>query len=137
MSRGATHVIQQSVQFSAAPATLYTLFADSMAHSAATGMPAKISRKVGGEWSAFGGMIHGRNLVLIPGRMIVQTWRGLWKKSSPDSILIVTFSKASRGGRVHLTHVKVPSYDQKGVRQGWPKYYWKPWRAYLAKRKRA
>jgi hypothetical protein len=48
---------------------------DSTQHTAATGMPAKISREVGGKWSAFGGMILGKNLVLIPNRMIVETWR--------------------------------------------------------------
>jgi hypothetical protein len=30
--------------------------------------------------------------------------------------------------------VGVPAYDQKGVREGWPKYYWRPWKKYLAKR---
>jgi len=28
--------------------------------------------------------------------------------------------------------VDVPQYDQKGVTQGWPQYYWKPWKKYLA-----
>jgi len=30
-------------------------------------------------------------------------------------------------------HVGVPAYDHKGVREGWPKYYWKPWKKYLLK----
>jgi hypothetical protein len=57
----------------ATPAKLYELFVNSAKHTAATGMPAKISPKAGGKWSAFGGMILGKNLVLIPNRMIVQT----------------------------------------------------------------
>ncbi len=52
-----TPVIEQFVSFQATPAKLYELFMDSAKHSAATGMPAKVSRKVGGKWSAFGGMI--------------------------------------------------------------------------------
>jgi len=56
-----TSVIEQSVSFPKVdPADLYELFMDSAKHSAATGMPAKISRKVGGKWSAFGGMILGK-----------------------------------------------------------------------------
>ena len=38
----------------ATPAKLYGLFMDSAKHTAATGAPAKISRKVGGTWTAFG-----------------------------------------------------------------------------------
>jgi activator of HSP90 ATPase len=71
-----TPVIQAGAIFhNATPAMLYELFMDSAKHSAATGMPAKISAKVGGKWSAFGGMIHGKTLALVPNKMTVQTWR--------------------------------------------------------------
>jgi activator of HSP90 ATPase len=120
--RGATvtPVIEQTVAFSVTPAKLYDLFMDSAKHTAATGMPAKISPKVGGKWSAFGGMILGKNLALIPNRMIVQSWRSAeWKKADPDSILIVSFEKAAGGqGQVHLVHVGVPQYDHAGVTKG-------------------
>jgi activator of HSP90 ATPase len=133
-----TPVVEQSVSFRATPAKLYELFMNSAKHTAATGMPAKISPKVGGKWSAFGGMILGRNLVLIPNRMIVQTWRSsAWKKADPDSILVVRFEKATGGkATVHLVHIGVPKYDHKGVTQGWVKYYWEPWKEYLAGRMR-
>ena len=111
---------------------------DSAKHTAATGAPAKISSKLGGKWSAFGGMILGKNLVLIPNRMVVQTWRSSeWKKADPDSILIVNFEKSGGGGaQVDLVHVGVPPYDHDGVTQGWVKYYWEPWKAYLGALKR-
>jgi activator of HSP90 ATPase len=132
-----TPVIEQSVSFIATPAKLYELFMDSAKHSAATGMPANVSRKVGGKWSAFGGMILGKNLVLIPNRRIVQSWRSSeWKKADPDSILVVGFEKTAGGDTtVHLVHVGVPSYDHQGVTQGWVKFYWDPWKEYLAARK--
>jgi len=133
-----TPVIEQSVSFNATPAKLYELFMDSAKHSAATGMPAKVSRKVGGKWSAFGGMILGKNLLLIPNRRIVQAWRSSeWKKADPDSLLVVGFEKAvGSDTTVHLVHVGVPSYDHQGVTQGWVKFYWDPWKVYLAARKR-
>ena len=129
-----TSVIHSSAVFpKATPALLYSFFVDSAQHTAATGMPAKVSRKPGGKWSAFGGMIHGRNLLLVPNRLIVQVWRSAqWKKSDPDSILVVAFEKAAKGTRVELTHVGVPKHDQRGVTKGWPKYYWEPWRKYLS-----
>jgi len=121
------------------PAKLYELFMDSAKHTAATGAPAKISRKVGGKWTAFGGMLLGKNLVLIPNRMIVQTWRSSeWKKKDPDSILVVSFEKSVGGGaQAELVHIGVPEYDRAGVTKGWIQYYWEPWNAYLTARKRA
>jgi activator of HSP90 ATPase len=132
-----TPVIEQVVSFKKiSPADLYELFMDSAKHSAATGMPAKISRMVGGKWSAFGGMISGMNLVLVPGRMIVQAWRSSkFKKADPDSVLVVSFEKTATGARVHLVHVGVPAHDHKGVTNGWKKYYWEPWKKYFSQRK--
>ena len=134
-----TPVIQAGAIFhNATPAMLYELFMDSEKHSAATGMPAKINPKVGGKWSAFGGMIGGKTLALVPDRMIVQSWRSsAWKKANPDSILVAQFEKSASGGAtVYLTHIGVPEHDHKGVTQGWIKYYWDPWRKYLKGRKR-
>jgi len=134
-----TPVIQAGASYhNATPAMLYELFMDSAKHSAATGMPAKISAKVGGKWSAFGGMIHGKTLALVPNQMIVQTWRSTgWKKTDPDSIVVAQFEKSASGGAtVYLTHIGVPEHDHKGVTQGWIKYYWDPWRKYFKGQKR-
>lgn len=129
-----TKPIMQSVTFKASPEELFALFTDSKKHSAATGAKASVSSKAGAKWTAFDGMLSGKNLALVPGRMIVQAWRAShWKDSDLDSILVLTFSRAAGGGKVDLVHVGVPQHDHKGVTQGWPKYYWKPWKAYLKK----
>ena len=128
-----TKAIQQAVEFKATPQTLYEMYIDSAKHSKATGMPAKLGRKAGATFSAFGGAIGGRNLAVVPGKMIVQAWRAAhWKKTDLDSILVITFSKSRKGGRVDLAHSNVPEHDHKGVTNGWKSYYWKPWRKYLA-----
>ncbi len=130
-----TRSIQQSVTFNASPERLFALYIDSKQHSAATQGKATVNRRPGSRFTAFGGMLWGRMLAVVPGRMIVQTWRGSkWKKGELDSILILTFTKAGRGGRVDLAHVHVPARDQSGIRRGWHKYYWRPWRAYLRAR---
>lgn len=130
-----TKAIQQSVKFTASPETLFEMYMDSDRHTQATGMPAKLGRKAGGEFTAFGGMLVGKNLLIVPKKMIVQSWRSsAWKKTDSDSILILTFSKSASGARVDLVHVNVPAHDHQGVTEGWKKYYWNPWRAYLAKR---
>jgi activator of HSP90 ATPase len=133
-----TPTIQLSVEFPVSPAVLFEMYLDSKKHSAATGGRARMSRKVGGTFTAWGGQLRGKNLVIIPKRMIVQTWRSTnFKKSDADSILVLTFSKTATGGRVDLVHAGVAKQDHAGVNEGWPKYYWKPWRAYLAKRGKA
>jgi len=127
-----TPAIQQSVEFDVSPETLYELYLDSKQHSQATGAPAKTSRKVGGAFTAFGGQLKGENLLLVPNKMIVQTWRAAgWKNTDADSILVISFSKTKTGARVDLVHVNVPEYDHQGVTDGWHHYYWEPWRVYL------
>jgi activator of HSP90 ATPase len=104
-----------SVYPTATPALLYSFFMNSAKHTAATGMPAKISGKVGGKWSAFGGMIFGKNLALIPNRRIVQTWRSAkWKKADPDSILVVNFEKSfGAARRLNSTTLACPNTTTK------------------------
>jgi activator of HSP90 ATPase len=130
-----TRAIQQSIVLKASPEELFETFLDSKKHTAATGMPAKVSRRTGGAFSAFGGKILGRTLMTVPGKMIVQSWRAShWKDEDLDSILVLRFTKAPSGGRIDLVHAGVPEHDHKGVTEGWPTFYWKPWKAYLAGR---
>ena len=67
-----TPVIQQSVLFRTSPQVLFDLYLDSRRHSLSTGAPASISRKVGGKFKAFEGQLEGRNLLIVPGKQIVQ-----------------------------------------------------------------
>ncbi len=128
-----TPIVQQRVRFLASPQTLFDLYLDSRKHSLSTGAPATISRKEGGKFTAFGGQLGGRNLLIVPGKQIVQLWRATHWKSEDWSILILTFSRTSGGAQIDLVHVGVPQYDHKGVSNGWPRYYWKPWKKFLAK----
>ena len=127
--------IQQSVKFSASSQRLFNIYMDSRRHGVPTNSRASVSRKVGGKFSAFDGALTGRMLAIVPNRMIVQTWRGSnWKKTDPDSILILTFSRAPGGTRVNLVHANIPDPRHASIQKGWTTYYWKPWRTYLRRR---
>lgn len=128
-----TPLIQQTVRFRATPTTLFNLYLDSRKHTLATGAPAKVSRKAGGKFSAFGGRIGGKTLAIEPGKRVTQLWRAKHWKKEDWSVLVLTFTKVAGGAQVDLIHIGVPHYDQKGVRKGWPNYYWRPWKKYLAK----
>jgi activator of HSP90 ATPase len=133
-----TPTIQQSVRLPASPKQLFDTYLDSKKHSGVTGGKARISRKAGAKFTAWNGVLSGKNLLVVPSRMIVQAWRSVhFKRSNPDSILILEFSKAPGGGRIDLVHVNVPPQDHKGVKGGWPKYYWKPWKKYLLAKKKS
>ena len=128
-----TPIIQQTVRFRTSPRALFDLYVDAKKHSASTGARATTSRKVGGKFTAFDGKIAGKNLLIVPGRQIVQFWRATHWRKEDWSILVLTFSRAAGGGQVDLVHIGVPAYDHKGVRKGWPKYYWRPWKKFLSR----
>ena len=79
------------------------MLANSKKHQSLSGMPAKISKRVGGKFTAWGSHLTGVNLVLKPGKKIVQAWRatGWW----PDhySIAIFDISKARGGSKLKFT----------------------------------
>lgn len=129
-----TPVIQQSVRFRTTPQALFDLYIDSKKHGRATGASARISRKVGGKFTAFDGQLAGKNLHLVPGKQIVQLWRATHWKKDDWSVLVLNFSGVAGGAQIDLVHIGVPTYDHKGVRQGWPKYYWRPWKKYLSQK---
>jgi len=120
----------------AKPEKLFAMYLNAKSHAAFTGAPAKIQAKAGAAFSAFGGILTGKMLHVDKRGLIVQTWRsGNWPKNAIDSILTLTFWPEGSGTRIELIHANVPLSDFAGISQGWEKYYWTPWRAYLEARK--
>lgn len=126
--------IKQTVTLPAPAASLYRMYLNPKTHRAITGGKVIVSARRGSKFSAFGGLLRGRTLDTVPGRLIVQAWRSAnFHKTDVDSTLILRFIPMGRKGRIVLTHVNVPEQDHRGVTNGWKKYYWQPWRAYLAR----
>lgn len=124
--------IQQTVRFGVSPERLFDIYMDSKKHAATTDSTAAVSRKVGGSFAAFKGGVRGKNLAIVPRRLIVQAARGAgWTRSELDSILILKFDRARGGGRIRLVHANVPDRYHAMIKRGWNEYYWKRWRAYL------
>lgn len=126
--------IIQKVQFKATPKELYDIFLDSKKHTEATGGKATASNKIGGSFKAWDGYHWGKNLMLSPGKLIVQSWRNLdFKKGEPDSVIILGFAKKGSGAELTMVHAALP--DRMGdLAQGWREYYWKPFKKYLTKK---
>ena len=127
------NVIRQTVVLPASAETLFEMFLDPAMHQAITGAPVDIGDKRGSKFKAFDGALTGTILEVLKPRLIIQSWRSkVFKAEDPDSTLILSFTPEADEGRIDLIHLDVPDHDYDGVTQGWEKYYWAPWRAYLA-----
>jgi activator of HSP90 ATPase len=128
-------VIQQSVALPAPPERLYTMYLDPVEHGAFTGFPVTIGEKPGATFEAFGGQLSGTVVAVVPSRLIVQSWRSVkFNANDSDSTLVLSFSSVEGQpgqGQIDLVHVNVPPHDYQDVVEGWQRYYWSPWRAYL------
>lgn len=130
--------VHLAVKLPALPGALYDQYLNSKTHAAITGAPVSIAPRAGAKFRAFGGVLQGTILQVVPKRLIVQSWRAKshWKATDIDSTLILTFWPDGRGARIELIHANVADHDFAGVSQGWEQYYWAPWRKYLLEHKR-
>ena len=121
-----TRTLQQTVTFRARPMDVYEMIMNSKKHTSLSGQKAKISRRVGGQFSAWNGHLAGFNLALKPGEKIVQAWRatGWW----PDhySIAIFDLLKVPGGTKLKFTQIGIPPDRYSGHYRGWIETYWTP-----------
>ncbi len=129
-----TRTIRQKVEFGASPHEVYEALMDQRKHSKFTGSPAKISREAGGEFTAYDDSIRGRNIELIPDKLIVQDWfceTDGWPEGHFSRVSIMLRQKP-RGGCVldfRQAGVPVAAYDE--ISEGWKEYYWEPMKKML------
>lgn len=127
-----TRTFRQTVTIKAAPKVVYEALMDQKKHARFSGAPAKISRKVGGLFSAYGGFCLGVTLELVENRKIVQAWRA---KDWPEGHLsTATFDLAKApGGATKLTFTQsgVPENEHAHMKTGWPEHYWVPMKKML------
>jgi activator of HSP90 ATPase len=130
-------VIQHTISLPAKPDRLYDMYMNPDIHASFTGEKVVISPEANSLFQAFGGMIFGKTLSVVPGRQIIQSWRSKeWKESDRDSILILNFLPDGDSGKIELIHVNVADGDFDDVNKGWLEYYWKPWKEYLRNEKK-
>jgi activator of HSP90 ATPase len=118
------------------PGQLYELYMDAKLHTLVTNHATKISKEEGAPFSAFRGSLSGKNLKLVPGKLIVQTWRANdWKKSDLDSIFMLQLEKNGKDAILTMVHANLPDNQAEAIKSGWTDFYWTPWKAYLAGKK--
>jgi activator of HSP90 ATPase len=133
ISQSFAATIEQSIKFvNTTPERLYQIYMSSTEHSAFTGAPAVIDPRVGGTMTIFGGHGFGKFFELVPGRLIVQSWRGRhFSDNDLDTTLILTFRKIDGGAEIDMTQTNVPDEMERSISSSWKENYWAPLKDYV------
>jgi uncharacterized protein YndB with AHSA1/START domain len=123
--------IHHEVTFDAPPAKVYRALLDPAQHAKFTGAPAEIGPSPGDVWSAFGGKISGRNIELVDGVRIVQSWRAANWPEGAHSVVKFELTPEGEGTKLVLDHDALADDQVSHIDGGWPKMYWDPLRKYL------
>ncbi len=116
----------------ASPAEIYRAWLDSVTHSEMTGGEATMSDEVGADVSAWDGYITGRNLELVPGERIVQSWRTTeFDDEFEDSIVTIVLQETEDGTLLTLQHSNVPDEHKSYEEGGWQSNYFEPMIVYF------
>lgn len=131
-----TGSIRQTVHLPGPPELVYRTLMSTRGHEAFTGAPARISPRVGGTFTAWGDYIHGQNVVLVPGKRIVQLWQPAEDGWPEDHFSRVEFvlSAAPGGTTLRFSHTRVPMEHVRQLSSGWKESYWAPLTRYLRAR---
>jgi uncharacterized protein YndB with AHSA1/START domain len=117
---------------------VYEAWLDSLGHSQMTGGEASMSDETDAEVSAWDGYISGRNLHLVPGERIVQSWRTTnFSDGHEDSVITVSLEETEEGTLLTLVHSNVPDEQTSYEQGGWETHYFEPMKAYFAARRQA
>ena len=116
--------IHHEVRFSAAPARLYQLLADSSQFAEFTGAPASGDGAEGASFSAFGGFVTGRHLELVPGKRVVQSWRAKNWPEGTHSIVRFELRAEGQGTMLVFDHDAFPEEMKEHLAAGWHTNYW-------------
>lgn len=122
--------IEQKILFRGTTAAeLFDIFLNHKKHSAIHGgATTKISNKEGTHFSLLNGNLTGKNLLIVPKRMIVQAWRGnVWEKDDLDSVLTLVFSDNRTGGQIEMVHAFTPNQ----FTELWNDIYWQPMKDFI------
>ena len=113
---------------------IYEAWLDSAKHTAMTGSPARASRLVGGEFTAWDGYITGKNLLLVENKKIVQSWRSSeFPEEAPDSVLSVLLTEREGITEVELEHRDIPPGQGVQYQSGWIEFYANPMQKFFSK----
>ena len=128
-----TRNLIQELYFNVDPYVFYTALLTKKEHELFTGSEANISDALNTEFSAYSNYIKGRNVLLDPGKLIVQEWRAV-EEHWPDyhySTVQFKLKKLDNGTHLTFIHKGIPELYFESISNGWNDYYWEPLKKYF------
>ncbi len=111
---------------------IYTSWLSSEGHTKMTGGTAKISDKIGDEFTAWDGYIEGKNIELEPYKRILQSWRtSQFLEDEQDSQLEILLNEVDGQTELTLIHTNVPESGEHYIK-GWDESYFQPMKTYFS-----
>jgi activator of HSP90 ATPase len=128
-----TKSIHQEVLIPTAASRLYEALLDSRQFSELTGgAPAEIGKQAGDPFKMFGGAIEGRNVELVPNKLVVQAWRSKAWPAGIYSIVRFELNPAKTGTKLVFDQVGFPEAEHDMLDSGWGKMYWEPLKKFFS-----
>jgi uncharacterized protein YndB with AHSA1/START domain len=94
--------------------------------------PTQIGTEVGGPFVIFLGHIIGRQIELVPNKLIVQAWRVVDWEPGIYSIARFELTETGGGTRIIFDHTGFPKGLGTHLAEGWSDHYWEPLVKFLA-----
>jgi len=129
-----TKTLHQTISFDASPHDIYEALMDTKKHSDFTGAEAKMTRKIGGKFTAWDEWASGENIELVPDQKIVQTWRGSDWPEGHYSKITFEFQKKGDETLLHFTQTGIPEDVYEDVAVGWNDWYWEKLKGYFSEK---
>jgi uncharacterized protein YndB with AHSA1/START domain len=125
MARRPRESFELEIVLAASPEALWAMWLHPVGHGRFTGgAEAIVNDREGEMYSCWNGYIEGRNLTLVPGERIVQSWRTAdFAAADQDSILELHFTPHAGGTHLRLVHRDLPYETGATYRQGWEDHY--------------
>lgn len=132
-----TKTIRQIINFKATPHEVYDILMNEKKHAEITDSEVKMSDKIKGKFSAFGGYCTGYNIELTEGEKIIQAWR-FDEHEWPEehfSTCQFDFEKTDNGCKLTFIQKGVPYAHYENIKNGWHEYYWTPIKQFIDEHK--
>lgn len=127
-----TEAISLTTFIPVSPQQLYQAWLNSDEHSRMTGGAATCQPMVGGRFTAWDDYVQGMNVVLEPGKRIVQSWRSAdFPQEAEDSRLELVFEAIAGGTMLELRHTEIPEGQGDDYKEGWQEHYFAPMKVYF------
>jgi len=125
--------IRQQITFDCSAKQLFSILTEANKFSQITASEAVFDLRVGGEFSAFNGMISGRFIELEHDKRLSQRWRAAnWQDGVYSLISFNLQASTEHKTTLSFEQTEYPVEFERHLAQGWQERYWQPIKKYLA-----